>query len=144
MMYSNAEFKSNDVLGYIVMLVIFSLIFFGIRSYRNKELDGIISFGQAFKVGFFISLVASTLYVVLWLFYYYLFVPEFIDVYTEHVLFQCNGEEEIAAKTEEMKNFKEMYKNPLFVIMITYFEVLPLGIVVSLISAFILKKKNTE
>lgn len=140
--YSNPEFKSNDLLGYAVMVVIFSLIFFGIRNYRNKELGGIISFGKAFKTGLLIALIASTLYVVVWLFYYYLFVPDFIDKYTAHVLHQCTSETELAAKTEEMENFKEMYKNPLFVILITYAEVLPVGLIVALVSAFILKKKN--
>jgi amino acid transporter len=142
MMYSNPEFKSNDLLGYAVMVVIFSLIFFGIRNYRNKELGGIISFGKAFKTGLLIALVASTLYVVVWLFYYYLFVPDFIDKYTAHVLRQCTSETELASKTEEMENFKEMYKNPLFIILITYAEVLPVGLIVALVSSFILKKKN--
>lgn len=47
----------------------------------------------------------------------------------------------LAAKTQEMANLKEMYKNPFFVILITYAEVLPIGIIVALISALILKKK---
>lgn len=84
------------------------------------------------------------MYVIIWLFYYYLFVPDFIDVYTDYVLKTCTTTEERAAKTTEMANFKEMYKNPLFVILITYSEVLPIGIVVTLISALILKTKTTK
>jgi hypothetical protein len=49
---------------------------------------------------------------------------------------------DLQAKTAQMANFKEMYKNPLFVILITYSEVLPIGLVVALVSALILKKKN--
>ena len=132
----------NDVLGYAVMVVIFSLIFFGVRNYRNKELGGVITFGKAFKTGFLIALVASTVYVAVWLFYYYLFVPDFIDVYSEHVLTQCTSEAELTAKTEEMNNFAQMYSNPLFVVLITYSEVLPVGLIVVLVSSFILKKKG--
>ncbi|ELR71960.1 hypothetical protein C900_01955 [Fulvivirga imtechensis AK7] len=142
MLYNNPEFKSNDLLGYVVMVVIFSLIFVGIRNYRNKDLGGTISFRKAFKTGFFIALVASTVYVVVWLFYYYLFVPDFIEKYTAHVLHQCTSEAEIATKTEEMENFGKMYESPFFVILITYAEVLPVGVIVALVSSIILKRKE--
>ncbi len=141
--YNSPDFKSNDILGYAAMVVIFSLTFFGTLNYRNKELNGLISFGKAFKTGAFIALAGATMYVVVWLFYYYLFVPDFLDKYISHVLREAaqDSPAALAAKTKEMANFKEMYKNPLFVVLITYFEVLPVGLIVALISAFILKKK---
>lgn len=142
LLYENPDFESNDLLGYAVMVVVFSLVFFGVRNYRNKELGSVISFGKAFKTGFLIALIASTIYVVTWLFYYYLFVPDFMDKYTTHVLQQCTSEAELAAKTAEMENFKEMYENPLFVVLITYSEALPVGLIVTLISALILKRKK--
>ena len=43
-----------------------------------------------------------------------------------------------------MAEFKEMYKNPLFVIVVSFGEVLPVGLIVALISALILKKKRTD
>lgn len=141
MMYTNPSFKGNDIVGYAAMILLFSLIFFGVRNYRNKHLNGFISFGKAFKTGALIALVGATMYVVVWLFYYYLFVPDFIDVYTSYVLDNC-AKADLQAKTIEMANFKEMYKNPLFVILITYSEVLPIGLVVTLVSALILKKKQ--
>lgn len=141
MLYNNPDFKGNDVLGYTVMVVVFSLIFFGVRNYRNKQLGGFISFGRAFKTGVLIAFLASTIYVAVWLFYYYLFVPDFMDVYTQHVLKNTSATE-LAAKTKEMADFKEMYKNPLFTILITYSEVLPVGLIVALVSAFILKRKK--
>ena len=140
MMYSKADFKGNDILGYTVLIVLFSLIYFGVRNYRNNYLEGKITFGRALQTGALIALVGSTVYVVVWLFYYYLVVPDFIDVYTDYVL-KNSAPEDVQAKKTEMANFKEMYKNPLFVILITYFEVLPIGLVVALISAFIVKRK---
>lgn len=143
MMYRTHDFKGNDIVGYAAMVVLFSLIFFGVRNYRNKYLGGLISFGKAFKTGALIALIGSTMYVVVWLFYYYLFVPDFIDVYTSHVLNNC-AKADLQTKTVEMANFKEMYKNPFFVILITYAEVLPVGLVVTLVSALILKKKSKQ
>jgi hypothetical protein len=143
MMYTNPNFKGNDLLGYAAMVLLFSLILFGVRNYRNKYLEGYISFGKAFKTGFLIALVGSTLYVVIGLFYYYVFVPDFMDVYTDYVL-RITPPDQVKAKAAEMANFKEMYKNPLFAILITYAEVLPIGLVVALVSALILKKKKKK
>src|SRR5688572_25283211 len=104
--YTNPDFKSNDVLGYAAMVVVFSMTFFGTRNYRNKELNGEITFGKAFKTGALIAFAGSTMYVVAWLFYYYLAVPDFIDVFIPHVLNDAirNGATaaELAEKTKEM------------------------------------------
>jgi len=141
LMYSNPDYRGNDFLGYASMLVIYSLIYFGVRNYRNKELKGIISFGKAFKTGLLITLMASVSYVIVWLFYYYLFVPDFIEVYSAHVIKNCTPEDDISAKITEMAELKENYKNPLFVILVTFSEVFPVGLIVTLLSAFILKRK---
>ena len=140
-MYHNPDLKGSDIVGYAVMVVVFSLIYIGVRNYRNKELDGYISFGKAFKTGALIALVGSAIYVAAWLFSYYLFVPDFMDVYSEYALKNCTPEE-LPAKTKEMADFKELYKNPLFVVLITFSEVLPIGLVVALVSALILKRKR--
>jgi hypothetical protein len=144
--YNNPDFKGNDVIGYSAMLLSLVFVFIGIKQTRDKLNNGFISFGQAFKTGLLISLIASTCYVGVWLIDYYLFIPDFIDKYTLHVLKNLADDgaspAEIASKTKEMAVFKEQYKNPLFVIAVTYFEVLPIGLVVTLISALILKRKN--
>ncbi len=142
-MYNDPEFKSYDVLGYIVLLLMYSVIFFGIRNYRNKELDGQISFGHAFKTGIFITLFAGTVYVILWVFIYYLFIPDFMEVFTQHVLYQTTTEEELLAKKEEMEQFSKLYENPIWVVLLTYAEVIPTGLVVTLISSLILRKKKS-
>lgn len=142
MLYTNPEFKSNDALGYAILVVIYSLIFVGIRNYRNKELGGSISFGKGFKVGALITLIAGLIYVVIWTFSFYLFVPDFMEVYTDHVLYQCTTEEDLAAKTKEMESFAQMYENPLFMMLTTFAEVVPIGLVVTLVSALVLKRNN--
>jgi len=143
---NNPAVRTNDVLGYAAMLVVFSLIFFGVRNYRNKELGGVISLGQAFKTGALIALLGSTMYVVAWLFYYYLVVPDFIDKYSEHIIIEATRKgataAELAQKEQQNATFKDMYQNPLFVVLISYFEVLPIGLAVALVSSLVLKKKT--
>lgn len=146
--YRGDNFKGNDVLGYAAMIIAFSFIFVGIKNYRDKYNQGVISFGKAFKIGLLITLVASTMYVAVWLVDYYFFVPDFIDKYTVCVLNDAKRdgatEAQLAQKTSEMASFAKMYENPLFVILITYLEVFPVGLIVSLTCALILKKKNKQ
>lgn len=144
--YKNEDFQGNMALGYASMLLAFSLIFVGVKNYRDKYNGGVVSFGKAFKIGLFISLIASTMYMLAWVVDYYLFIPDFMDKYTAHVLkeFKAGGatEAEIAAKTSEMAGYADMYKNPVMVVLFTYIEVLPIGLVMSLISAALLKRKQ--
>ncbi len=146
MCYTNPEFEGNETVGYLSMILIFSLIFVGIKNYRDKYNNGVISFGKAFKTGFLIALVASTMYTVVWLVDYYVFIPDFLDKYIANMLRQAQQKgataAEMASKTAEMNKFREMYKNPLLVIVITYLEVLPLGALIALISAWILRRKQ--
>jgi len=106
--FHNPDIKSNDLLGYTFLVLVFSLTFFGIRNFRNKELNGNISLGRAFKTGALIALLCSTMYVGVWLIYYYLFIPDFLDKYTLHVLHEASGNgataSELAAKTKEMQH----------------------------------------
>jgi hypothetical protein len=143
--YNRPETDPIDALGYLVFVLIFSLAFFGTRYYRNQFLDGYISFGKAFKTSVLIAFVGCTIYVVVWLFFYYLFVPDFEEVFAEFVI---NGEvrrgatpEELEAKTKQLEAIGKVYQNPIYISLLTYLEVFPIGLVVSLVSALILKKK---
>jgi Protein of unknown function (DUF4199) len=148
LVYNDPSFQGNDIVGYAGMIVVFSLTFFGVRNFRNKELGGVISLGKAFKTGALIALVGSTMYVGVWLIYYYLFVPDFIDKYTEHCMIVATRTgattEELSAKADEMKQLRDMYQSPFFVILITYAEVLPVGLVVAFVSSLVLKKKTAS
>ena len=113
LMKSNPNFKGNDVVGYAGLVLLFLLIYFGVKNYRNKHFDRVISFGKAFKTGLLIALVGPTIYVFVGLLYMKLFMPDFVDVHASHILSNCTNEAELQAKTAEMANFKEMYKNRL-------------------------------
>ncbi|MEJ0032856.1 MAG: DUF4199 domain-containing protein [Bacteroidota bacterium] len=143
--YHNPSFEGNDVIGYAAMIVVFSLTFFGIRNYRNKDLNGVISLGKAFKAGALIALLGSTIYVVSWLFYYYLVVPDFMEKYGEHMMSVAVNHganaAQLAEKEKEVAQFKELYRSPFFVIIISYAEVFPIGLLIAFVSALILKKK---
>lgn len=143
----NPDYEGSMILGYTGMLVAFTFVFIGVKNYRDKQSNGIITFGKALKIGALISLIASTIYVGVWLIEYYCLYPDFMEKYSTASIKKLSttsmSAAEIKAKTDEMLMMKEMYKNPLWVIAFTYMEVLvPIGLLVPIISAAILKKKQ--
>ena len=138
-MKANPEKEVSMMIGFAVMILAFFFVAMGIKQQRDAN-NGLITFGKAFMIGLWITLIISTIYVLVWLIILYNFFPNFAEHYTDMAIEKASPEE-VAKVTEEMNSFKEMYKNPIMVILFTYMEILPLGIVFSLVSALILKKK---
>lgn len=138
-MKANPEKEVSMIIGFAGMLLSFFFVIKGIKQQREAN-NGIISFGKAFLTGFWIVLVISTIYVLVWLVILYNFLPNFMEHYANMAIEKASPNE-VAKVTEEMNSYKEMYKNPIMVILLTYMEILTLGIVFSLVSALILKRK---
>jgi pheromone shutdown protein TraB len=136
----NPKYEPSAIVGVSSMFFAFTFLFLGIKKQRDTN-GGFISFGNAFKTGVLISLVISIIYVIIWLIVYYNFFPNFMEQYGEMVLRKTTPED-LAEKTAEINQMKEWYKNPIYIILLTLMEILPLGIVISLISALIMKKKQ--
>jgi len=139
-------FDKAEIIGYTGMVLAFLLVFFGIRSYRENVGGGTISFGRAFAIGILITLIPTACYVVAWEIIYFGFVHDFADKYAAYVVEQVKAsgasQEVIQAKLQEMKRFKELYQNPFFNAAITFLEPLPVGLIITLISALLLRKKG--
>jgi hypothetical protein len=140
------NFDNGMVVGYVTMVVALSMIFFGVKSYRDNHLNGSITFGQAFKVGILISLVASVIYCLAWEVCYNTVFTDFSqkmnDYYLENMKTEGAGEAELKAAAEDLKANAEMYANPLIRFAITMVEVFPVGLLITLISAALLRKKE--
>jgi hypothetical protein len=137
----------NYFIGYAVQVIAFAFIFVGVKNYRDRFNHGIVTFGKAFKIGLGITLIASTIYVLAWLVDYYVFIPDFMDKYAAHMLQEAKdsgvSQAVMDRKAAEINGMKEMYKNPLFVVLFTYIEVLPVGLIISLLTALILKRRHS-
>ena len=135
------------IMGFSAMIVAFSFIFVGIKNYRDKQNGGTITFGKGFLLGLMISLIASTLYVLTWAVEFHFFMPDFMDKYSAMQVKQLHQSGVSGAALEEaLKDIETAgynYKNnPFFFAMYTYMEILPVGILITLISALILKRKT--
>jgi hypothetical protein len=141
-MKTNPEKEVSMMIGFAGMLLAFFFVIRGIKQQRDAN-NGFISLGKAFLTGFWITLIISTIYVAVWLVILYNFFPNFMEHYANMAIEKASPDE-VVKVTEEMNSYKEMYKNPIIVILLTYMEILPLGTVFSFISALILKKKQTN
>jgi Protein of unknown function (DUF4199) len=139
------SFEHSELLGYTSMFLAFLLVFFGIRSYRENASGGTITFGRAFKVGLLITLITCAMYVITWEIVYYGFIPDFAEKYAAHTIadMQKSGATAaaIAETKQKMADFAVWYRNPLLNIGMTFLEVFPVGLIMTLISAAILRRK---
>jgi hypothetical protein len=131
--------------GYTTIVLSFLLVYFGIRSYRDNVGSGHISFGKAFTIGICITVISCMFYVVTWEIIYFNFMPNFLDEYGAHELDKLKAAgasaAAIQAQIEQAKKFKEMYANPFFNSLMTFIEPFPVGLVITVISAAILRRK---
>jgi hypothetical protein len=129
--------------GYLVMLVALSLIFVGVKRYRDVECGGIVRFGRAFGLGLGIAAVAGLVYVLGWEIYLAASGWDFMRDYAGTVIdgMRARGAPAAAveAKVAEMRGMAEMYRNPLFRMPMTFVEIFPVGLVVALVSAALLR-----
>ncbi|WP_291906770.1 DUF4199 domain-containing protein [Chitinophaga sp. CB10] len=143
---NGAPCQNGMVYGYASMIIAFAAVFLGIKRYRDQYQGGVITFGRAFKVGLLITLIACTLYVLVWEVLYHFYVPDFMEVYSKQYLedMRASGESAAAiqAEAERMEQFSELYRNPLFRVLATYMEILPVGLAITLLSALVLKRRG--
>ena len=139
-------FDKAEYLGYTFLVLSFLLVYFGIRSYRENVANGQITFTKAFAVGISITLIACIIYVLTWELIFIRFYPDFMDKYSACMIEKARAAGASAAaiqvQIEQINKFKEMYKNPLINAAMTFIEPFPVGLGITLLSAFVLRKKS--
>ena len=140
----SASMSLRMFIGYASMVVAFSLIYVGVKNYRDNQNGGVISFGKAMRISLLITLVASTVYVVVWLVDFYAFLPDFgkqyVDATRAQMIAKGASAADIQKAVAETQKAMQQYRNPVFNIMMTYAEIVPVGIVISLIASLLLKR----
>ncbi len=139
-------FFASEIFGYLVMLVALSIIFFGIKRARDIEYGGVIKFGKALGIGIAISGIAGAMYVLGWEYYLYLTDYAFIEDYTGLLI---EKEKQAGVTGEALEQFryemqimKDRYANPLYRLPMTFIEIFPVGVLISLMSSAVLRNSN--
>lgn len=139
-------FDKGLIVGYTGIVVSLLLVPFGIRSYRENVGAGHITFGRAFAVGILITLISSICYVIAWEIIYFNFMPDFAEKYSAFMVEKARAagasQQAIEATAQEAKNMKAMLDNPLKNAAMAFIEPFPVGLIITTISAAILRKKR--
>lgn len=149
LLVANAEPGSaatSHLTGYLIMLLALSLVFFGVKRLRDRELGGVIRFVPALLAGLGISAVASVIYVIGWEITLAVTDFAFIDSYSTAAIEAARAKgasaADIEAVTAQMAEFRRQYTNPLFRLPVTFIEIFPVGVLVSLNSAALLRNSR--
>jgi hypothetical protein len=133
------------IIGYSTMVLSFLVVFFGMRSYRDNAAGGRITFGKAFGIGIAITLISCLCYVVTWEIIYFNFMHNFMDDYTAHAMAKVKASganpAAIQQQLQQLKKSRELYENPFYNAALTFAEPFPVGLVITLISALIVRRK---
>lgn len=132
------------ILGYAGILVSAVVIYFGVLSYRQKVGNGKISFGRGFAVGILIALISAGCYVAAWEAVYYSspqVADHMFDKRVEELKASGAPQEAIDETAREVESFKQLYANPVVNVALTFVEPFPVGLLMTLVSAVVLRRK---
>jgi hypothetical protein len=139
-------YDKSLVLGYTVIVLAFLMVFFGIRSYRDNNAGGQITFARGFAIGISITLIMCVCYVVSWEIIYFNFMHDFMDKYAARIIERAKASGASAAalqaQMDALNKQKQLYENPLYNSAMTFLEPFPVGLLITLISAAVLRKKR--
>ncbi|MCR9079750.1 MAG: DUF4199 domain-containing protein [Hyphomonadaceae bacterium] len=131
------------VQGFLTMLVVLSLIFVGVKRYRDKDLGGVIKFLPAFGLGVGIAAVAGVFYVLSWEASLQMTDFAWMESYKQGEIAGYDSKgltgDELAEKVAALEDMMENYKNPIVRLPMTFIEIFPVGCVVALVSAALLR-----
>jgi amino acid transporter len=142
---SSENFEQGELFGYTGILLSMLFVYFGLRAYRDQQPDSPLSFVKALQVSGMIALISSVCYVVAWMVVYHTMMPDFMEKFAQHTLerMKQNGasETQLQQMNADIEYYKKLYENPLTAAAITFIEPLPVGLLVSLVSSLVLKRR---
>ncbi len=143
MVSDGGSFLSSELFGYLTMLVALSMIFIGIKRYRDQELGGVIRFLPAFATGLAIAIIAGIIYMLVWEFYLTSTDYAFIDSYVNSAIEAkkaagLNGDQ-LAREIATLENLRTDYRTFYIRMPMTFLEIFPVGLVIALLSAALLR-----
>jgi uncharacterized membrane protein YhaH (DUF805 family) len=145
---AQASFLGSVWFGYLVMFAALTFLFVGVKRYRDVDRGGVIGFGAAFAMGLGIAVVAGLAYVVVWEAYLavtnYAFMDQYIAGVQQAREAQGLSPTALAKEMADLERLRVQYRNPLFRVPMTFLEIFPVGLIVALASALLLRNPKAR
>ena len=134
--------------GYLLMFVLQApFLFLGIKRYRDIDRGGVIGFLPAFGLGVAIALVAGLAYMIGFEAYLASTGYTFLDQYmSQHIADELNAQRAagvtgaaLAQRAAELEDMRVLYNNTLARLPLTFIEIFPVGFILALVSAALLR-----
>ena len=138
-MSSQTMMHYGMLIGYLTMLIGLSAVFLAIKRRRDIDLGGVIGFWPALGLGLGISFVAGMIYVVCWDASCAIAHVDFAGSYARAMVAQ---QEAKGVSGAALAQFKVQYANPFYRWPMTFAEMFPVGVIVSLVSAALLRNRR--
>jgi len=123
------DFSTQEVVGYLTMVISLVFVFFGIKHFRDNENNGEITLVKGLLIGILISVFTASGIAIADFIYTSFINPDFFVDYVAMMREQGH--------TEEIPDWGSG-----FMAFIMFATVLIIGLIISLISALILQRKN--
>ena len=139
----NNSWETNEVFGYLTMILSMVFVFFGVRHYRDRVNNGILTFGQGLKVGMLIVLIPAVFFGLFTILYIEVINPGWQDQYYGDMLVKLKANtppEKLDEKVREFERMRQMFDKPIFQFLLMAGTVLVIGFIASIISAITLRR----
>lgn len=139
------DFSLLEIFGYLSIFASLSFVFFGIKHFRDKTNGGIVSFGKALVIGLAISAIVGIVIGLLDIVYVTVINPDFSAEYIQYTLNDLKETlppAEFEIQKEKLITDMEAFDNPTFAGLFMFGIVFTIGIIITVISSFILQRKK--
>jgi hypothetical protein len=138
--------ENGVAVGYLTQLVALTAVFLGIKHHRDVALGGVIKFFPALGIGLAISAVAALGWVVGWEIVLAMSNIDFPAMMKEQMLAQAQArgasEAELQKIAADAASFAQLYMTPPIRWSISFIEMFPVGVLVSLVAAGLLRNSR--
>lgn len=142
-----ADYTIQEVAGYLTITLSMIFVFFGIRHYRDRYNNGLLTFGEGLKTGFLITLLPSLCFGLFDLLYTEILNPSWKDDYYRHYAEKLRASlpaDQLDAELGKLASQRQLFDQPLMLFGLMFLTVFIIGMIVTIIASLSLRRNRAS